>query len=32
MINGQAVQPGRESTFTTKGIQLAKYLHEDFLR
>jgi len=32
MINGQAVQPRRERTFTTKGIQLAKYLNKNLLR
>jgi len=32
MINGQAVQPRRERAFTTKGIQLAKYLDKGLLR
>ncbi len=32
MINGQAVQPRGERTFTTIGIQLAKYLDKDLLR
>jgi hypothetical protein len=32
LINGQAVQPRRERAFTTKGIQLAKYLDKDLLR
>jgi hypothetical protein len=32
LINGQAVQPRRERTLTTKGIQLAKYLDKDLLR
>ena len=31
VVNRQAVQPRRKSAFTTKGIQLAKYLNEDLL-
>jgi hypothetical protein len=31
-VDGQAVEPGRKSGFTPEGVNLAKELHENFLR